>query len=126
MSLYIYKKSSLSLSWLVSWIVIPLRKTADPDVVLYLCNLLTFIHFHLLSFTFIPFHSFSFTFNFHPFMHAFIKNGQAHILAVYSQLKRVTLIYQMRVKFQCDTFECLKEKIKKVYANTCVSRSKKE
>ena len=73
------------------------RITADPGVVLHLCNLLTFIHFHLLSFTFLPFHSFSFTFNFHPFMHAFIKNGQANILAFYSQLKRVTLMHQMRV-----------------------------
>ena len=63
------------------------RITADPDVVLYLCNLLTFIHFHLLSFTFIPFHSFSFTYNFHPFARIHRKWPGTHIGLLFSVKK---------------------------------------
>ena len=79
----------------------------------------------VLSSSFIHFHSFSFTSNFHPYMPAFIKNinsskmfihtflGQAHKLTFFSQLKKETLIYQMKLKFQCHTFKRLMEKIKK-------------
>ena len=66
--LCVYKKSCLSLSWLVAWSVSLSRKclkslkTSDPGVAPYSCNLPTFIHIHPLSFTFIHFHSPSFTF----------------------------------------------------------------
>ena len=66
-----------SVGWLVCQSIAQMskpRKTANPDVNLYSCNLPTFIHFHSPSFTSIHLHSFSFTFYFHPFMQAFIKN----------------------------------------------------
>ena len=101
------------------------HQTADPGVHLYSCNLPTFIHFHLLSFTFIYIHSPSFTSYFHPFMHASIKMLIYQKRSFFfSQLKRVTLLYQMKLKFQCHTFRCLMEKINKKakFAPKLVSR----
>ena len=120
------KKSFLSLGWLDCQSIAQMsksRKTANPGVLLYSCNLPTFIHFHLLSFKFIHLHSLSFTSNFHPFMHAFMKNVNSqktfihiflarHTYCFFSQLKRGTLIHQMKLKFQCHTYKRLMEKIK--------------
>ena len=134
--LTLYRKSCLSLSWLVCQSMSKMSKsckTADPGVLLYSCNLLfsfTFIHFHSLSFTFFTFIHFhllsspSFTSNFHPFIHSlkclFIINVHSYILSqpgthigFFSQLKRVTLIHQMKLKFLCHTFKRQMEKIKK-------------
>ena len=124
-----------SVGWSVSLSrkCLKLLKTSDPGVNLYSCNLPNFIHFHPLSFTFIHFHSPSFIFNFHPTMKTFIKNVHPYILSqpsthigLFSQLKRVTLTQQMRVKFQCHTFKQKDDEKGRVYTNTCASRSKKE
>ena len=94
----------------------------------------------VLSSSFIHFHSFTFTSNFYPYMPAIIKNinlskmfiqtflGQAHKLTFFTQLKKETLIYQMKLKFQCHTFKRLMEKIKKKaeFTPIFVSRLKKE
>ena len=88
----------------------------------------TFIYFHLHSFTFIHLHLLSFTSYFHPFMHASIKNVNSSktfiLFFFFSQLKRVTLLYQMKLKFQCHTSRRLMEKIKKKakFAPKLVSR----
>ena len=121
-----YKKSFLSLSWLVCWSVSLSRKCQNCAKLPILASIFilvtfplsfTFIHLRSLSFTLIHFHSLSiFIHSCKRSLKIFIDQKrsftQARISAFLSQLKRVTLIHQMR-KFQCHTFKRLKEMIKK-------------
>ena len=130
--LCVYRKSCLSLNWLVCWSVSLLRKCQNRAQLPILASIFILVTFPL-SFTFIHFHSPSFTFihfqaiikNVHSsktFIYTFLIS-RVHISAFFSQLKRVTLIHQMKLKFQCHTFKRLMEKDKekgRLYTNTCV------